>query len=100
MVKNCQITEIGLWYECHDVCSLRVKLSCNCTFQIELSKLNKFINNFLQCFDEGPVGSYNPIYIETLKGKYLRAHFDDNESLIGLQHIIKDYGFDLDEFTL
>ena len=98
MIENCQISEIGLWFEGHGVCSLRIELSCNCSFYIELSKINNFIRDFLQCFDEGVVGNYNDLYIKNLKGKYLRAHFDDNERLIGLSHIIKDYGFNLTKY--
>lgn len=96
MVENCQITDIGLWFEGHGVCSLRVELSCNCAFHIELPQLNKFMRDFLQCFDGvGPVGNYDTFFVKKLKGSYVRAHFNDREKLIGLQHIVKDYGFDL-----
>lgn len=99
MVENCRIEEIGLHFDGHGVCSLRVELSCCCAFHIELPQLNKFMRDFLQCFDDvGVAGNYDTLYVKSLKGKYLRAHFNDEERIVGLQHITKDYGFDLAEY--
>lgn len=97
MIENCKIENIGLYFEEHGNCCLRVVLN-NCIFEIPLLKLNKFTRDLFLCFDT----EYMPIndFVCKLKGKYIRAEFDKNDKIIALLHITKNYKIRLCDYEI
>ena len=95
-VENCCIEDIYLEYDdCHNSIELRTNLDCGgakVSFLIPLWHLKDFIKDFYFCFDNFEDK------VEAVKGKYLRAHFNDNEYLVAIQHITKKHTIELNKY--
>lgn len=93
IVRNTQIEKCGIRYIGHYNCS-EIKIYGDCWgIVIPSNRLRDFTNIFPhKKWEDG-------LFLEELKGEYLRIVYDENSNIVALRHIIKDidYMVNLDE---